>query len=786
VTDQIGKQWNSERRKWIAAAALVIALAGIQYAPVFLSGKIPFPALIVNGFPPYAGLYPGWEQRPIANIGDLVTQFFPYHALVSREVKQGRLPLWDPNVHSGEPLVGSTQAGIFYPPNALYFFMNVKRAWALQLVLERLLASLFTLLLLKELGGTPAGAIVSAALFAFCGFLIAFQGQAMADAAVWLPLICYALLRLHRNGSWRSTALVAISFAMPVLAGHPETAAHLAMAGLLVAAALTIARSPGGVSSKLRFVGKFIVGCLLGMGLAAVQMFPSVEWIANVHRSLNTAWPPLPLHAILSFVSRDIIRATNTSGFDIPEQAAYMGTILFLAAPLAALHFSKRVSAFLAAGVLGALSIIYGFGPLLPLLNSLHLIVGLKNSRLIVVASLGLAILAGLGVSSLQRWLPNKGSRWKPALLCAAGATTGLVMIWLTEAGTKKIDEALSLPRNIAILLIATALVFFARIAGRLSSRQFSLLAIAVLSFDVLTFSYDFLPFVRANEIFPKIELFDRLRQTEGDPYRVTQLGGPYSSNAEIAYELDSASGYGIPLERFYRFMEGGGRTADDGVGPDADSLVNMKDRRVDMLNIRYILVPSLDPLSAELRKQTDRYRMEFTANNTDVIENLHALPRARIVPASRVEIIENENAQLARLRDPTLDPERSVILSKDPRDGSRESGSPQGKSSVTWQQRTADSFQLKINAAENSILVASQIYYPGWKASVDGKIMAVVPADFAFMAVPLSAGSHDVQFFYDPESVKLGAVVSLISLILTVVLMLRREHNSHSVLSLA
>jgi uncharacterized membrane protein YfhO len=88
--------------------------------------------------------------------------------------------------------------------------------------------------------------------------------------------------------------------------------------------------------------------------------------------------------------------------------------------------------------------------------------------------------------------------------------------------------------------------------------------------------------------------------------------------------------------------------------------------------------------------------------------------------------------------------------------------------------------------AAENSILVASQIYYPGWKASVDGKTVNVVPADFAFIAVPIAAGSHDVQFFYDPESVKLGAVVSLISLILTVVLLLRREHISHSVLSAA
>src|SRR6185436_19811170 len=124
----MGTPQMSERSKWIAAAALVVALTGIQYAPVFLSGKIPFPALIVNGFPPYAAQYPNaWQQRPIANIGDLVTQFFPYHALVSREMKQGRLPLWNPYVNSGEPLAGSTQAAIFYPPNFLYYFMNVKR-----------------------------------------------------------------------------------------------------------------------------------------------------------------------------------------------------------------------------------------------------------------------------------------------------------------------------------------------------------------------------------------------------------------------------------------------------------------------------------------------------------------------------------------------------------------------------------------------------------------------------------------------------------------------------------
>src|SRR4030095_10683062 len=138
------KQEISERRNSMVVTALVIAFTAIQYGPVLFSGKIPFPALIVNGFPPYADNYAGaWQTRPIANIGDLVTQFYPYHALVSREMKQGRLPLWNPNVHSGEPLAGATQAGLFYPPNFLYYFMNVKRAWAMALVLERLLAGLF-------------------------------------------------------------------------------------------------------------------------------------------------------------------------------------------------------------------------------------------------------------------------------------------------------------------------------------------------------------------------------------------------------------------------------------------------------------------------------------------------------------------------------------------------------------------------------------------------------------------------------------------------------------------
>ena len=152
----------------------------------------------------------------------------------------------------------------------------------------------------------------------------------MASSAVWLPLICYALLRLHREHSGKYIVLLAIAFAMPVLAGHPETAAHLAMTGLAVAAFLVFKRSDAGRVPNLRFAAGFVVAAVCAIGLASIQALPTLEWIRNSHRSLREVWPSLPLRAILAFVSRDVMRATTSAGLDIPEQAAYMGMSCFL------------------------------------------------------------------------------------------------------------------------------------------------------------------------------------------------------------------------------------------------------------------------------------------------------------------------------------------------------------------------------------------------------------------------------------------------------------------------
>ena len=94
----------------------------------------------------------------------------------------------------------------------------------------------------------------------------------------------------------------------------------------------------------------------------------------------------------------------------------------------------------------------------------------------------------------------------------------------------------------------------------------------------------------------------------------------------------------------------------------------------------------------------------------------------------------------------------------------------------------------LQADAEENSLLVLSDTYYPGWKAFVDGKKTKIYRADYTFRAISVSAGTHRVEFVYDPLSFKLGALFTMLGVIGCVgVTMFRgKPNNTHQKFPLA
>jgi hypothetical protein len=202
---------------------------------------------------------------------------------------------------------------------------------------------------------------------------------------------------------------------------------------------------------------------------------------------------------------------------------------------------------------------------------------------------------------------------------------------------------------------------------------------------------------------------------------------------------------------------------------------LSSKDRRADLLNAKYFVVSQWDPLYREFSNRLDRFRFQFEYADTSVFENLQSFPPAFLVPSTGTNAIADEEVQLQMIRDPAFDPGRSVILSEPfPPMADEHARTLQSEpDGISWVGRNVNGFQLKVNAPEDSILVVSQAFYPGWKARIDGRETPVVPADYALTGISVGSGSHDIVFSYEPLSFKIGLILSIVALAISSVLLM-------------
>jgi len=85
----------------------------------------------------------------------------------------------------------------------------------------------------------------------------------------------------------------------------------------------------------------------------------------------------------------------------------------------------------------------------------------------------------------------------------------------------------------------------------------------------------------------------------------------------------------------------------------------------------------------------------------------------------------------------------------------------------------------IETESTGNSVLVVSEMFYPGWEATIDGQPTRILLADYLLRAVFLTAGKHQVEMRYTAPAFRNGAIISIGTLILLSVLFVidRRKH---------
>jgi hypothetical protein len=105
--------------------------------------------------------------------GDDLTQNFPLRVLAGRQLRGGQLPLYNPYVWSGAPLLGGWNAGAAYPLTVLFAVLPATAAWTLNMIITWAVAGLGLFFFLRALRLGTGPAILGALSFAFAGAMSA-------------------------------------------------------------------------------------------------------------------------------------------------------------------------------------------------------------------------------------------------------------------------------------------------------------------------------------------------------------------------------------------------------------------------------------------------------------------------------------------------------------------------------------------------------------------------------------------------------------------------------------
>jgi len=146
--------------------------------------------------------------------------------------------------------------------------------------------------------------------------------------------------------------------------------------------------------------------------------------------------------------------------------------------------------------------------------------------------------------------------------------------------------------------------------------------------------------------------------------------------------------------------------------------------------------------------------------------------PQGMALLARETRRAESEDAALAAVLDPGFAPRQTVVLER--ADASvapaacGEGGCTPGEVEPVAAEPGRIRFRVVAEAASH--LVVSADHSPGWRAHVDGRRAPVLRADYAFMAVPVAPGAHEVELWYRPRGLAPAVALSLAGLALTAV----------------
>lgn len=713
--------------------------------------------------------------------GDLFRYFYPQRQFSAESIRGFHCPLWIPHISCGKPFLASLQSAIFYPLSIIYYMIpDFPAAFNWYIIIHFLLAGLFMYFLLRHWRFSVPASLLSGSVFTFGGYLSSvINMNTSLSSAIWTPLVFLFMDKSLNGKGFKFMFLTALLLGFQFLGGEP-TLIYCSFWMLLFYVLLKTK-----VKLKIRIL---IFGSIFALFflLFMFQILPFMEFLANSNlasgRSFKAAarWSVTPLE-LLGFVIP--FGWEDLSNHQLWMISFYMGLPVFLfSIILFYLRPGKKAYYF---GIVFIISLLMALGKYTAFYSFLYrFLPGLENIRypvkFISVSAFSLSILSGMGFSALlnENMLHKKQNiiRW--------------ILVFNFLLALMLVKPLGNYFYQLFIILTGTVFLIMFWFLGKMSKYYFSFLVIALVLGDLagrnmgITKTMSKKMFLQIPESVQEIKdsssLF-RIYQTE-DVWEINRsVYGPdygggicdrkktFASNTAVPEKISDVMGYdSIEGGEFYSFI----------MFLRSQPFKNTS-KLLNLLNVKYVIstepinesgftVIYKDSISYQPILHNGREYRDFYIN-----KNLDYLERAFLADGAVVS--EDKSIVLGIMQNENFDPKRVVILEEEPKLVDGGGFVVSGKESCEIISYKPEEVIIETEANKPKWLVLSDTYYPGWKVFVDSRQDKIFKADYFLRAVYLTPGKHKIRFVYNPMSFKIGVLVSSVTLLVSLIIMLKR-----------
>ena len=711
----------------------------------------------------------------------------------------GAIPQWNPYLFGGMPYVAAMHGDIFYPTFWLRLLLGTDRGMTWGFISHLWLAGFGTFLFLRAWRLGFYASLVGALAYQLGGPIAAYASPGHDGKLFVSALLPFTLLLLvkgirdNRHWAW---GVLSIVVGLAVLSPHPQLLQyHLLAAG---AWALFLAFGSGLVRrDSVKRLGFALGAVVLGLAIGTIQYLPLVEYTPWSPRAggrdyayaTSYSWPlPELFNTYLPQFTGMLDHYWGSNGIHLHSE--YLGAAVLLLAPLAFGAGGDARKTFrrfwLGAGIV---SLLWALGGSTPFFQIVYAIVpGTKffraPSTMMFVFAFSMAMFAALGTERLLAgkvsaryaigWLVGGGAI---ALLASAGMLTTIAQGLVPDPRYAELVDANA--RNVVMgawrsfLFVALAAgVVLGLAKGKLRAPHAGIALALIVATDLWSIEKQYWMFSPpASKLYASDAGIDYLKKL-AQPSRVVVFAvGEGNAVAPHDPELmgDGLMVHGIRSVTGYHGNELG-RYRNLGKVEEGYS-ARLNPAFWQLMNINYFIT-NTDTLPIDGAVRVAGPLVNSAGTRVSLYKLDGDRPFAWVAP---VMAKYPDDVVLQAMQQPTFATYQVAIL-----DTAAKVTTPSLSvlpPPLTITTSTADyrpghfTVTLSAPAPAGSALVASENFYPGWKATVDGKPAEVLRTDYVLMGVPLPAGAQKVEFSFDNATYPKGRTVTYAAILLSLLL---------------